>query len=108
MTPTQVSLVQDSFAKVVPIADQAAFNVLLHNDLLPGRIRRLRADEDFACHAGVNADPAKLDRFLPALMTPLPRFENGRVLTATGAPYCIVHQYDRVPAWREHFEQIFG
>ncbi len=97
-----------SVSRPIPIADQAAFNVLLHNDLLPGRIRRLRADEDFACHAGVNADPAKLDRFLPSLMTPLPRFEDGRVLTATGVPYCIVHQYDRVPAWRAHFEQIFG
>jgi hypothetical protein len=33
---------------------------------------------------------------------------NGEVTTSEGHPYTIVHQYDRVPFWRETLEVKYG
>jgi hypothetical protein len=34
--------------------------------------------------------------------------ENNIVMTNSGIPYHIVHQYDRVPEWKKVIEEIYG
>jgi hypothetical protein len=84
-----------------PYADQAALNILL--SLEPYRsLARLAASEDgWACHCGVLCDPDIASKYRSQLLEPEPRFDGSIVLTHAGKRYSIVHQYDRVPAWRD-------
>jgi hypothetical protein len=43
-----------------------------------------------------------MDTFRPNLLEDEPMFVDGTVLTSTGKPFCIVHQYDRVPEWKQY------
>jgi hypothetical protein len=81
------------------VADQAALNLLAEG--LSGSLwfHRSGSAEPWACEAGVMADPRRIERNRPNLLGPEPQWRDGWVLTASGEPYAIVHQYDRVPIW---------
>ena len=64
----------------------------------------LKSEDAWACQLGTTADPNKLQQFKPFILEPLPRLINGKITTSTGVPFTIVHQYDRVPAWKEIIE----
>lgn len=64
----------------------------------------IRSEDGWACQLGTTADPSKIAAFRPHLLEPEPRFDGERVITAAGEQYYIVHQYDRVPAWRSVIE----
>lgn len=85
------------------VGDQAAFNVLLNLEPYKSNVQLTASEEGFACQCGVNADPKKIDEFRPFLLEPQPVFGRKGVTTSTGSLFCIVHQYDRVPAWRDFF-----
>jgi hypothetical protein len=68
----------------------------------------LRSEEAWACQLGTTADPSKIEQFAPLLVEPTPKFENGEVVTSTGNPFTIVHQYDRVPEWKQIIEAKYG
>ncbi len=82
-----------------PVSDQAALNLLAEG--LSGALWAHRAGsaEPWACQAGVMANPQRIERNRPLLLGPEPVWRDGLVLTASGEPYAIVHQYDRVPLW---------
>jgi hypothetical protein len=44
---------------------------------------------------------------LVATAEPEPKFEDGIVKTSLGRPFAIVHQYDRVPEWKEFIKQKY-
>ena len=92
----------------IPIADQAAFNVLLRTRPYRDVVWLARQRDGWACHAGTTADPGKLGSFRPFLTESEPSFGKGVVLTSAGEPFCIVHQYDRVPEWNRLVREKHG
>ncbi len=91
-----------------PVSDQAALNLLVGQLAAPPSVHRANAAEPWACQAGVMADPRRIERNRPHLLGPEPVWHDGQVLTAGGEAYAIVHQYDRVPAWREAIVRRYG
>jgi hypothetical protein len=89
-------------------ADQAAYNLLLNRAPWTSEARTVRHDVPWACQAGTVADPRQLPLFRDKLIDVQPQFDGSMVTTPAGEPYAIVHQYDRVPAWRSYFEGRFG
>jgi hypothetical protein len=87
--------------------DQAALNLLLAG--LGGALwlHRIGSAEPWACQAGVMAAPYRIARNRPHLLGPEPVFRDGRVLTAGGELYAIVHQYDRVAEWADAIQARF-
>jgi hypothetical protein len=77
------------------VADQAAFNLLLKWGCFP-RVRRTDDRDAFAAQLHV-----KLERGQP------PMLRGGLVCNAAGAPYAIVHQYDRSPELKTLFEERY-
>jgi hypothetical protein len=84
-----------------PISDQAALNLLVEEIAGPPLVHRANAAEPWACQAGVMVDPRRIERNRPHLLGPEPIWREGQVLTSDAEAYAIVHQYDRVPAWRD-------
>lgn len=85
----------------IPIVDQAVYNVLIQTQ--PYKDITLFAPQSagWAVQAGTTVDPSKIDMFRPFLTESEPIFEGGVVKTSKGKPFCIVHQYDRVPEWKK-------
>jgi hypothetical protein len=67
-----------------------------------------KSEHGWACQLGTTADPTKLEQFKPFLLEELPKLDGDKVVTSTGLEYTIVHQYDRVPEWRELIEKKYG
>jgi hypothetical protein len=86
----------------IPIVDQAVFNVLIQTQPYKDVVLQATQASGWACQAGTVADPTKMDIFRPNLLEDEPIFVDGTVLTSTGKPFCIVHQYDRVPEWKQY------
>ena len=89
-------------------ADQAAYNLILNAEPWKHEVTTLRHDVPWACQAGTVADPRQLPQLRDALLEAEPVFDGTFVRTPGGEPYAIVHQYDRVPRWREVFEKRYG
>ena len=95
-------------AAFIEASDQASLNLLV-TSLASGLFaHRAGSGEPWACQAGVMADPRRTARNRPHLLGPEPILRDGIVRTATGAPYAIVHQYDRVPDWDAAITDRFG
>lgn len=92
----------------IPIVDQAVFNVLIQTLPFLDCVIKSSMSYGWACQAGTVADPNKLEQFKPFLLEKEPRFEDGVFMTETGKPFCIVHQYDRVPEWKRFIEEKYG
>jgi hypothetical protein len=95
-------------AATADVADQAAFNLLTEGLATALWVHRAGSAEPWACQVGVMADPGRIDRNRPHLLGPEPLWRDGLVTTASGEPYAIVHQYDRVPAWQAAVTARFG
>lgn len=92
----------NSVQRPISIVDQAVYNVLLQTQ--PYKNITLFAEQrsGWACQAGTTVDPAKISNFRPHLTEPEPIWYDGTVLTCDKkTKFVIVHQYDRVPEWRD-------
>jgi hypothetical protein len=85
-------------------ADQAAYNLILSEENWRHLATTVHHDVAWACQAGTVADPRQLPQLREALLDVAPVFDGAFVRTPGGEPYAIVHQYDRVPQWRDCFE----
>jgi hypothetical protein len=92
----------------IPIVDQAVYNVLLQTQPYKDITHFASQRDGWACQAGTTVDPSKIEQFRPFLTEPEPIFENGIVKTCDGYPFYIVHQYDRVPEWKEFVRKKFN
>lgn len=92
----------------IPITDQAVFNVLIQTEPYKSTIFFTDQKDGWACQAGTTVDPSKIEGFRPFLTEEVPIFEDGIVKTSSGDPFCIVHQYDRVPEWKMFVEQKYN
>lgn len=97
----------NSINRRIPIVDQAVFNVTIQTQ--PYKDVTLFAQQylGWALQAGTVADPTKMEYFTPRLLEKIPKFENGKFLTSNGKEFCIVHQYDRVPEWKDYLDKKF-
>jgi hypothetical protein len=91
----------------IPIVDQAVFNVLINTQPYKNVVLRATQASGWACQAGTVADPTKMDGFRPNLLEAEPEFRDGIVYTSTRTPFCIVHQYDRVPEWKKFVQEKY-
>jgi hypothetical protein len=92
----------------IPIVDQAVFNVLINTQPYKDVTFFARQKDGWACQAGTTVDPNKIKSFRPYLTEEEPYFRDGIVYTSTGVPFSIVHQYDRVPEWKEFVRNKFN
>jgi hypothetical protein len=91
----------------IPIVDQAVYNVLLQTQPYKGITFFANQSHGWACQAGTTVDPSKIEKFRPFLTESEPVWKDGCVLTATGQPFTIVHQYDRVPEWKKYYMEKY-
>ena len=92
----------------IPIVDQAVFNVLINTQPYKDVVLRASQASGWACQAGTVADPTKMNEFRPNLLEKEPVFKDGVVYTSTDKPFCIVHQYDRVPEWQKFIQEKYN
>ena len=99
----------------IQICDQAVYNVLLNTQPFKSQTTFFKQADGWACQAGTTVDPSKIDSFRPFLTEAEPIWEDGLVKTgqnsygtSKGTPFCIVHQYDRVPEWKNFVMKKFN
>jgi hypothetical protein len=79
------------------IVDQAAANLIIRSDEYREKVLVATADMGYVAQLGTTANHKLHD----VLVEESPVFEWGHVFTQNGHPFCMVHQYDRVPGLRE-------
>jgi len=82
-------------------ADQAAFNCFAHMNHFKKIIQLVTSEEGWCCQLGTTLDPRIKDIYAPFLLEPVPNIIGNSVMTSTNKPFCLVHQYDRVPGLNE-------
>jgi len=92
----------------IPICDQSTFNFMISMSPYKETSVYLRSEDAWAAQLGTTGDPTKIEQFRPFLIEAEPKMENGEVTTSTGIPFTIVHQYDRVPYWKNVLEAKYG
>lgn len=94
-----ISLTAESSGRTV--ADQSGYNLLLDMEPYRSAVQSATAEDGFACQAGTMAAPGPVPALRPYLVEMEPVFDGEAVRTAGGRLYSIVHQYDRVPEWKQ-------
>jgi hypothetical protein len=94
----------------IPICDQSTFNFLISQHPYTDTSLYARSEYGWAAQLGTTVDPSKINEFGPKLLEPSPLMDmdDGIVMTSTGKPFTIVHQYDRCPTWKEMIEVKYG
>ena len=87
--------------------DQAALNVVLNMEPWAEVTWRTNHKDGWACQCGTVADPNKINDFKPLLTDCEPFWDGNHAYTPEGRLYTIVHQYNRVPAWKEVIEKRY-
>ena len=103
-----INIFAAAIGRPIPICDQSTFNFMIQSTWFRKTSVYLRSEDAWACQLGTTADPSKIEQFAPLLVEPVPQFQNGEVVTSTGKPFTIVHQYDRVPEWKQIIEAKYG
>lgn len=100
MKSLMINIFSSCMGKPVQICDQSTFNFMISQPPYTKTSHYFKSEDGWACQLGTTVDPAKIEQFKPLLLEESPIMEGGIVKTSTGKPFAIVHQYDRVPAWR--------
>ena len=85
--------------------DQAALNVLLNTEPYKSITKFALSEDGWACQAGTSNDTSK--NFTPYLLEPAPLFDGEYATTSIGKKYAILHQYDRISAWKPLVENKY-
>lgn len=88
--------------------DQAAMNILINTHPFSDLTKKANQEEGWCCQLGTTIDPKIKDKYAPFLLEPIPNFVGDKFISSTGEPYCLVHQYDRVPGIKEIIEQKYS
>jgi hypothetical protein len=90
--------------------DQAAVNVLLNQHPFIDTTYVTQPRHAWACQAGTTNDPLKT-HYIPKLTSSgagQSYCDNGIVYSFAKEPFYLVHQYDRVPEWKEEILRKYG
>lgn len=83
------------------LSDQAAYNVLINLSQFTECVQRVNQEEGFVTQLGTVL--VKAEQFKDVLLEPTPIVdENYIVRNQQGEPFCLVHQYDRIPKFKEY------
>jgi hypothetical protein len=94
--------------KPIPICDQSTFNFMISMSPYKETSVYLRSEDAWAAQLGTTGDPTKIEQFRSFLIEAEPKINDDIVTTSTGIPFTIVHQYDRVPKWKQIIEAKYG
>lgn len=96
------NIVTNGINRPIPIVDQAVYNVLLNTQPYKDVVLFTQQKAGWAVQLGTTGDPSKINSFRPFLTEDEPVFdyESELVKTKDNKAFCIVHQYDRVPDWK--------
>ena len=86
--------------------DQAALNILLNMKSYKDITNFAMSEDGYAAQLGTTG-PQVQDRFGEFLVEKCPIMKDNLVCTSEGVPFSIVHQYDRVPEWRDVIEKKY-
>lgn len=89
-------------------ADQAAYNLLLNSHAWSSITKFAMSESAWACQAGTTVDPLKIDNFRSKLLEAEPIWQDGLAKTSNGESHTILHQWDRIPLWKEEIERRYG
>lgn len=96
-----------SISNKVHNPDQAALNVLLSLEPYKSITKFVTSEDGWACQAGTTVDPLKIDSFKDKLLEPEPKWDGEYATTSTGTRHVILHQYDRIPSWKQAIENKY-
>jgi hypothetical protein len=88
--------------------DQAAYNYLLDNVCWNNITLKTMSEDGWACQAGTTVDPKKISAFLPKLLEPGPLWNGQTSTTNNGTVHTILHQWDRIPDWKNIIQVKYG
>jgi hypothetical protein len=102
-------LYQFSMNRADWVCDQAAYNMLLNTKLWSTKAHVTKLKDAWTINAHVTSKPDLVEKLKPYLLEKAPTMsEDGLIVNSDGAPFVIVHQYDRVPEWMEYFSKKYG
>lgn len=87
--------------------DQASYNLTLSLSPWFEITQFTTHDDGWACQCGTTVDPNKINDFRPHILDCEPNWDGEYALTPEGKKYCVVHQYNRVPEWKEVIEKRY-
>ena len=98
-----------SHGRRIKIVDQSVFNFIVNQKVFASNILKLPSEAGWAAQLGTTGDTKMAAIFAPLLMEPVPVMKQvggeHKVFTSNGATeFSIVHQYERIPAWRTLLE----
>jgi hypothetical protein len=102
------AIFQMSFNRADWVADQAAYNIMMGWRQYYRTTHIAILEHAWACNLHVTNKPDQMNQFGPYLLEKRPTFENGLVVNRNKTPFCIVHQYDRVPEMKNYYEEKYG
>ena len=86
--------------------DQAALNVLLNMKSYKDITNFAKSEDGWAAQLGTTG-PQIAHQYGDKIVEPNPILEGDMVCTSNGTPFALVHQYDRVPEWKEIIEKKY-
>lgn len=90
------------------VADQAAYNMLVHHEPWKSISTNCNLQDCWAINAHVTNYEKDKEKFAPFLMDVPPVLENGQVVHGKSKrPFFIIHQYDRVKEWKKFYEEKY-
>jgi hypothetical protein len=87
--------------------DQAALNILLNTKTYKDITKFNMSEDGYAAQLGTTG-PQVLSRFGQYLVEKTPIMVGDNVCTSDGTPFCLIHQYDRVPEWKKIIEEKYA
>lgn len=82
------------------LSDQAAYNILINLHHISDCIQTVKQEEGFVTQLGTVL--VKKDEFKDVLLEPTPIVDKNYIVkNQKGEPFCLVHQYDRIPEFKE-------
>jgi hypothetical protein len=87
--------------------DQAALNVLLNTSVYKNITNFAMSEDGYAAQLGTTG-PQISNKYSHLLVEKTPILVGDTICTSEGTPFTIVHQYDRVPEWKEMIERKYS
>ena len=89
--------------------DQAAYNILLSLAHYRNITLFANSEDLWAAQLGTTKDPNKIGYYSQFLTEPSPIIDyTGNVCNSQGHPFFIVHQYNRVPEWKQIIDKKYS
>ena len=87
--------------------DQAALNVLLQLEPYKSITNFAMSEDGYAAQLGTTG-PQVVGKYGDKLVEKSPILVDNMVCTSNGQVFSLVHQYDRIPEWKELIEKKYG